>query len=291
VHGRPNTDVVKQWRNGLDLMRRCADMWIVDFGVSMKENQAALYEEPFNHVRINLQVFRSSNRREAYRDAWWIFGEARPGLRIAIANLKRYIATAQTSKHRAFVWLESQIIPDQQLIVIARDDDTTFGILSSRLHVAWALAVGGRMGKGNDPRYNPTLCFQTFPFPGGLTPNLNPAHYTNPHAAAIATAAARLNQLRENWLNPPEWVEVVPEVIAGYPDRIIPKPEFAKAIKERTLTNLYNARAKGEVHWLEDAHRALDATVAAAYGWVDYSPAMADDEILRRLLALNLARV
>jgi len=73
----------------------------------------------------------------------------------------------------------------------------------------------------------------------------------------------RLNQLRENWLNPPEWVDVIPEILpsppgrgaggegnansegkpATYPDRIIPKPEFAKAIKARTLTNLYNARA------------------------------------------------
>ena len=79
-------------------------------------------------------------------------------------------------------------------------------------------------------------------------------------------------------------------MVAGYPDRIIPRPEFAKTIKERTLTNLYNKRAKGEVQWLEDAHRTLDATVARAYGWDDYTPAMPDEEILRRLLALNLQR-
>ena len=140
------------------------------------------------------------------------------------------------------------------------------------------------------PRYTPTTCFETFPFPEGLTPNLKPAQYTNPQAGIIAAAAKRLNELRTNWLNPPEWVDVVPEVVAGYPDRIVAKPEFAKAIKARTLTNLYNARAKGEVQWLEDAHRALDAAVAAAYGWADYTPAMADEEILRRLLTLNLAR-
>ncbi len=179
-------------------------------------------------------------------------------------------------------------MPDNTLIVIARDDDTTFGILSSRLHVAWALAVGGTLE--DRPRYNPTQCFHTLPFPEGLTPNLKPADYTNPHAEKIAAAAKRLNDLRTNWLNPPEWVDVVPEVVAGYPDRVIPKPEFEKAIKLRTLTNLYNARAKGEAQWLADAHGTLDAAVAAAYGWTDYSPAMADEEILRRLLALNLAR-
>jgi hypothetical protein len=106
----------------------------------------------------------------------------------------------------------------------------------------------------------------------------------------ITSAAKRLNELRENWLNPPEWVDVVPEVVPGYPDRIIPKPEFAKAIKERTLTNLYNLRQKGEVQWLEDAHRTLDTAVARAYGWEDYTPEMADEEILRRLLKLNLKR-
>ena len=85
-------------------------------------------------------------------------------------------------------------------------------------------------------------------------------------------------------------MDVVPEIVAGYPDRIIPKPEYAKAIKERTLTNLYNAKQKGEVQWLEDAHRTLDTAVARAYGWDDYTPEMPDEEILRPLLKLNLER-
>jgi hypothetical protein len=81
-------------------------------------------------------------------------------------------------------------------------------------------------------------------------------------------------------------VERVPEVVPGYPDRIIPKPEYAADIKKRTLTNLCNARPA----WLDNAHKALDAAVADAYGWEDDTPGMTDEEILRRLLALNLAR-
>lgn len=55
----------------------------------------------------------------------------------------------------------------------------------------------------------------------------------------------------------------------------------AALLKKRTLTNLYNERPA----WLANVHRDLDAAVAAAYGW----PAdLGDDEILRRLLALNL---
>ena len=74
------------------------------------------------------------------------------------------------------------------------------------------------------------------------------------------------------------------EVVPGYPDRILPKNEKAAAeLKKRTLTNLYNARPQ----WLSDAHRDLDAAVAAAYGW----PAdISEDDALARLLELNLSR-
>jgi hypothetical protein len=96
-----------------------------------------------------------------------------------------------------------------------------------------------------------------------------------------------LNVHRENWLNPADWVDRMPEVVPGYPDRIIPKPGHEKDLKARTLTNLYNQRPT----WLDNAHKALDAAVAAAYGWADYSPEMPDEEILARLLALNLERV
>ena len=112
------------------------------------------------------------------------------------------------------------------------------------------------------------------------------------NAIAIATAAKRLNDLRENWLNPPEWTMRVPEVTplgmdhSPYPDRILPKPGFEKDLAERTLTKLYNQRPA----WLDSAHKALDKAVANAYGWTDYTPDMPDDEILKRLLALNLQR-
>jgi hypothetical protein len=98
--------------------------------------------------------------------------------------------------------------------------------------------------------------------------------------------------LRETWLNPPEWTKRVPEVVplgltvSPYPDRIVARPGHEKGLAKRTLTNLYNQRPA----WLAHAHEALDAAVAAAYGWADVPPAMTDEEILRRLLALNGAR-
>ncbi len=83
-----------------------------------------------------------------------------------------------------------------------------------------------------------------------------------------------------------EWTERVPEVVAGYPDRIIAKAGFETELKKRTLANLYNARPA----WLDNAHKTLDRAVAHAYDWADYTPDMPNEEILRRLLVLNLER-
>jgi type II restriction/modification system DNA methylase subunit YeeA len=146
------------------------------------------------------------------------------------------------------------------------------------------------MGAGNQRRYNRETIYDSFPFPVGLTPDISAADYADdPRAQAIAIAAERLNTLRENWLNPPDLVERVPEVVPGYPDRILPKDEAAaQELKKRTLTNLYNARPT----WLDHAHRALDEAVADAYGWgEDYrAGTLTDDEILARLFRLNQER-
>ncbi len=283
-NGRPNADVLKPWINGMDVTRRPLGKWIVDFGWRMSETEAALYEEPFRHVKEHVHPMRQQNRREAYRWYWWRHGEARPGMWRALEGCSRYIATSMVAKHRLFTWFDSRICPDQQVIVIARDDDTTFGILHSRFHEVWSLRLCTWLGKGNDPRYTPTTTFETFPFPDGLTPDISAADYAaDPRAAAIADAAQRLVELRDRWLNPPEWVEWLDEPVPGYPTRPVPRDEAAAtALKTRTLTSLYNVRPT----WLADAHAVLDAAVATAYGWpTDIS----DDDALAELLALNLA--
>lgn len=128
-------------------------------------------------------------------------------------------------------------------------------------------------------------CFETFPFPEGLTPNLAAETYADdPRARRIAEAARELDAARRNWLNPPDLVDIVPEVVAGYPDRILPKnAQAAATLKERTLTNLYNQRPQ----WLADVHAALDRAVAAAYGWPED---ISTEEALAKLLELNLSR-
>ena len=174
------------------------------------------------------------------------------------------------------------VCPDSAIIAVARDDDVTFGILHSRFHEAWSLRLGTSLE--DRPRYTPTTTFETFPFPDGLPPDIPATDYaSDPRAVAIAEAARRLVELRDRWLNPPEWVEWVDQPVPGYPARPVARDDAAaKALRGRTLTNLYNARPR----WLADAHAALDAAVAAAYGW---DAGITEDDALRELLAMNLS--
>jgi hypothetical protein len=300
-HGKGNKEVVRPWVNGMDITRRPSDTWIVDFGGEITEADAMLFDNPFTYVVENIKPERVSNNRAARAKYWWRHGEIMPAMRASLSKLPRFIGTARVAKHRMFLWLARPVLPDCQVVVVARSDDTTFGILQSRFHELWSLGLCTWLGKGNDPRYTPTTTFETFPFPDGLTPAdtkgptealdsgaVLPTVAADQRAVAIkiAEAAHRLNELRETWLNPPAWVDRVPEVVSGYPDRIIPKPGREDDLKKLTLTNLYNKPPT----WLTYTHQILDAAVAAAYGWTNYTAEMSDEEILRRLLALNLQR-
>lgn len=282
-NGRPNSDVLRPWINGMDITRRGLDRWIIDFGWELGESEAALYEEPFAHIDSHVRSKREQKRRKEYRDYWWRHYRPRPAMWQALRSLLRFVVTPTLAKHRLFSWCEATVCPDHQLIVIARDDDTTFGILHSRLHELWALRKGTSLE--DRPRYTPTTTFETFPFPEGMTPNMRSEEYADDQRAqGIAVAAKRLNELRENWLNPSDLVRREPEVVPCYPDRILPADDKAAAIlKKRTLTNLYNERPT----WLDNAHRDLDEAVAEAYGW---SADLDDDEALQRLFELNQKR-
>ncbi|WP_394999759.1 class I SAM-dependent DNA methyltransferase [Sphingomonas sp.] len=305
---RPNADVLRPTRNGKDVSSSRNSTWLIDFPRGLSEGEAALWEAPFAYLQSapydpddpdlgTLQEVRKTARDIHPRREWWTTYWPRPEVRAKLASLQRYVVTPMTSEHRIFLWLTLPTLPDNNLIIIARDDDAHFGILHSAFHEAWATRIGNRMGAGDQRRYNRETIYDTFPFPEGLTPNIPAAAYAdNPRAQAIATAAARLNELRENWLNPADLVVREPEVVPGYPDRILPRDEAAaKELKKRTLTNLYNARPQ----WLANAHAALDAAVADAYGWGDdwraglaagAGQGLTDDEILARLFALNQAR-
>ena len=286
-NGRPNSDVVKRFLNATDVVRRMSDSWVVDFGDSLSESDAALYELPFEYVKTHVKPVREASSLASHRSLWWRHHRTRPELRKAIASKNRYIATPVVSKHRVFVWLNTTYWPTNLVDAIARDDDTSFGILHSRFHQVWSLRMGTSLE--DRPRYTPSTTFETFPFPEDLSPDLDSSAYIdNPHAIAIAGAARLLNDQREIWLNPPDIAERQNEIIPGYPDRIFPKGnEAAKELAKRTLTNLYNLMPS----WLINLHANLDNAVADAYGWGDdWRSGMADEEILNRLFMLNQSR-
>ncbi|WP_307776823.1 DNA methyltransferase [Ottowia beijingensis] len=337
-NGRSNAEVVKQWINGADIVRRPSDTWIVDFGVDTKESDAALFELPYEHILRIVKPEKAAVRNEAERRRWWLHARAAPDMRTALTSVSRFFATSIVAKHRVWVWFSCNVLPSHATCIVARADDTTFGILHSRFHELWSLRMCTWLGVGNDPRYTPTTCFETFPFPAGLTP-ADTAHQQTealPSGARIPAGLGRRRRLRiqaKNGASPgrasaggyrnqskqgprqrhcrgrapagcaaPELAE--PARVDGEgarggaagpgrfalprPHRAAPRPARGRrqGAAKRTLTNLYNQRPA----WLAQAHEQLDAAVAAAYGWADYTPQMPDDEILRRLLALNLAR-
>lgn len=261
-NGRPNSDVVRPWWNGADIVQRPRRMWVIDFGVDMSMTAASEYEAPFEYVLSHVRPIREQVRRPRYRDYWWLMAEPCPGMRIAIADLQRFIVTPKVARHRLFTWLTQSVLPSQSLTVIARSDDYFLGVLQSRVHECWALATCSWMGVGNDPVYNATATFETYPFP--WPPGHEPTD--DPRVTAIAEAARELVEKRDRWLNPEGATEA--------------------ELKKRTLTNLYNARPT----WLDLAHKKLDAAVFAAYGWAEKPEDLADEVILERLLALNLER-
>ena len=334
-NGRPSSDVIVPWVNGLDVTRRPRRMFIIDFGLTRTAEECALYEAAYEYIREYVRPVRLGNKRALYARNWWRHVEPRPGMLSALAERPRFLTTVAVSKHRIFAWMEAPTLPDHQVFAFALDDDFFFGVLHSRFHEAWARANGTQVRERESGfRYTPTSCFETFPFPFAddttqdalqAVAKFRAAHYhydqsnilredpppTSPaeHRKAIAAAARDLNEQREKWLNPPELTVTRTLEFYGSTDgpwsRFVTKPdargvgtvrypvaeprnaECAAQLMERTLTNLYNKRDKGEATWLASAHAKLDAAVAAAYGW----PAdLSDDEILSRLLALNLKR-
>ena len=309
-----NSDVVRPVESAIDLVQKNRRVWTLDFG-SLSFESAVRYEKPFAYVKEHVFPVRSTNRRQTNAE-WWQYERPRVDMRRAMMGLPRFIATPGVSKHRIYVWRNPESLCNQGTLVFARSDDYAFGVIHSRFHEVWALAQGTQLReKESGFRYTPTTCFETFPFPRPMPKQ----------EAAIAAAAKELNELRERWLNPPEWtVEKIlefPGSIGGPWDRYI-NPSTIKS-EPSTLNSLpgQSGATTGQLStglvryprleprdadcaaklkertltklynerpaWLDLAHKKLDAAVAAAYGF----PAdLTDEQILEKLLALNLER-
>jgi hypothetical protein len=281
-NARSNFEVVRPWVNGIDLTQRAQSLWIVDFGCDRTETDAAGYEAPFQLIKNLVYPERSGIRQAAEAEIWWLHNRSRGEMRKAIDGLPRFIVTTRVAKHRLFRWYVKPTLPDSATFVFARSDDYFFGVLHSAIHELWALRMGTQLE--DRPRYTPTTCFETFPLP--WAPGKEPTG--EEICARIAVAAKELNEQRERWLNPPEWIEPIARAVDAA-DNFADVPEPARALirvsaiqaaaakdpnlKKRTLTNLYNERPT----WLKLAHRKLDEAVLAAYASVDPEGGWSED--------------
>lgn len=281
--------IIRPYRNGRDLSDRPRGVMVIDcFGwtaEALRDAHPAIYQRLLDRVKPD----RDQNPDRQRREKWWLFARANTELRTAIGNLTRYIATGQVAKHRLVQFLDAEILPDDKLIAIALEDAAALGVLSSRVHVAWALAAGGKLGVGNDPVYSKTTCFDPFPFP-----TLDDAQRARIGELAEAIDAHRKRQQAAHpGLTLTGLYNVLEALRRGDP----------LSAKERTI------HEQGLVSVLRELHDALDREVFAAYGWEDLgerlvgrpgattpwpekpeAQAQAEEQLLTRLVALNAER-
>jgi len=258
---------IRPFRNGKDLTQKPRGVMVIDlFGLTEQEVRDR-YSATYQHVATMVKPERDQNNRESRRRLWWIFGEPNKQLRIMLCGLCRYVATSETAKHRVFQFLDAAIAPDNMLVVVASSESLVLGVLSSHIHVCWALAAGGRLGVGNDPRYNKSKCFDTFPFP---TP-------TAPQAETIRELGEALDahRKRQQATHPGLTITGMYNVLEKL------RSSAALSPKEKKIHD------EGLVSVLKKIHDDLDAAVFEAYGW---PVTLSDEEILERLVALNHER-
>ncbi len=285
--------LIRHYRNGRDLTDKPRSVMVIDaFGLSaeqLRTQHPAVYQWLAERVKPERDAKGSTKDGAAYARLWWLHGKPRQEMRKQLAGLPRYIATVETAKHRTFQFLDASILPDNKLIAIALDEAFSLGVLSSQLHIDWALATGSWLGVGNDPVYVKSRCFETFPFPDEDT------GLTAPLRERIAQLAEQIDQHRKRVLGLdnsfPRWGKAgmgasgatsAPAAPDGGP---APTPTLPQRGREEqpTLTGLYNVLAalregraltakekaihtQGLVGVLRELHDELDAAVLAAYG-------------------------
>ncbi|MBM6596614.1 type IIL restriction-modification enzyme MmeI [Microvirga pudoricolor] len=157
--------IVRPYMNGKDLVQGNRSRYALDLYPLGQDTVRKEYPKIYQHLLTHVKPERDQNREQFRRENWWWFGRTHASQRDALCDLDKYIGTARTAKHRIFSFLESNVISESKIVIIASDDPAVLGILSSRIHIVYSLRTGGWLGAGNDPTYNHTECFETFPFP------------------------------------------------------------------------------------------------------------------------------
>ncbi|HEU0053314.1 MAG TPA: DNA methyltransferase [Longimicrobium sp.] len=261
-----HSEIVRPYAAGRDLSAKNRDRYVIDFALRA-EDEAKQFPILYDLIRDRVKRERDANKGR-YQAFWWQFGVPNAERRIAAATLPRVIATVETSRYRWFTFIRGEVVPDGTLITIASDDPFIMGVLSSTIHVTWALATGGRLGVGNDPRYSNGVTFDPFPFPDPPTKLRE----------EIGCVAERLDQHRKDAIARDERVTMT----GMY--NVVEKLRSGEKLTEKERA-IHEIAACGV---LRDLHDELDALVARAYGW---PWPLEREEALERLVALHDERV
>jgi len=256
---------IRQYRNGKDLAAKARGVMVIDLHGLTAEDTHRRYPDVYQWIYKRVKPERDQNRQEYRRTHWWLFGGTNAMLRAALAALPRYISTIYIAKHRFFVFLPAEVLPDTTLVNIAVDDAFHLGVLSSRIHVCWAMATGGRLT--DRPLYAKSLCFDTFPFPNATSLQKRRIR----HLGESLDAHRKSRQEQHPDLTMTGMYNVLEAVRAG---RSLTGAE--KTIDDTGLVTI-----------LRSLHDELDDAVADAYGWPGDLP---EEDILTRLVDLNAER-
>jgi hypothetical protein len=264
---RDSERVVKAFVIAKDLTQTNRHARAIDFYPLGSDEARERFPCLFQHVMERVKPERDQNARESRKRKWWLFAEPVPALRAALVGLRRYIAVPRTAKHFSFQFVAPDVRPDTSVVAVATDDAFHLGILSTRIHLVWAVTAGGRLGVGNDPRYQHQRTFNPFPFPDP----------TEPQKARIRDLGERLDAFRK------ERQALHPDLTLTGMYNVLEALRAGRALspKEKAI------HEKGLVTVLRTLHDELDRAVAQAYGWPADLP---DEEILTRLVALNAER-
>ncbi len=284
---------IRPYRNGRDLLDKPRGALVIDFFGLLAEEVRIKFPQAYDWILSRVKPERDANPRASYRDKWWIHGEPRKDLRPVLAGLPRYIAIVETSKHRIFQFLDASILPDNKLIAIALNDAFHLGVLSSNIHVVYAVAAGGWIGFGNDPVYVKTDCFDPFPFPDCTEKQKDKIRKLAEELDAHRKRAQQKHGLGlTDIYNVLEKVRAASASASVFVGGVPPPRKDAASRGEGTPPTVLTAKDKvihdaALVTTLKQLHEDLDQAVAEAYGW---PWPMADVEILKRVVGLNAAR-
>ena len=265
-------EVIKPYITGDDITGKSRNSFVIDFYGLSREQAEQIHPIAYQRILEQVKPFRDQNSMKRRREFWWIFGVPTRRMRKSIQKINRYIITSEVAKHRVFIFVDSQTLADGSCFSFAFDDAYFLGVLSSKIHVIWTLTVGGRMGVGNDPRYNNTVCFDPFPFPD-----------------PIPIQKQKIRELGERLDSHRKRVQAQhPEITITGMYNLLEKLRKGEEFSEKDRE--YNNKAL--VSTLKQIHDDLDRAVLEAYGWEDLAQIDGEIEeiILDRLVTLNAQR-